>query len=149
MSTMISILRLWPLIMSISTCVMKHPVYYGTTMIRLNSGTFWSFDLSKWKSNRTCSDCRASKIIANDTKPEPISLELNIENRIFNFCVGVWVGGHEATNFLHISKDAQENSTYFDTDVVTGSDREKWFWMKNLSKIRSSCKPDQGNRLGK
>ena len=36
----------------------------------------------------------------------------------FKFCVGV--GGHDATNFSHISKDAQEKSTSFDSDVVTG-----------------------------
>ena len=38
------------------------------------------------------SDCRASKIIWNDTKVEPISWEPKRENLISNFCVGVWVG---------------------------------------------------------
>ena len=32
--------------------------------------------------------------------------------------MGVWVRGHHAANFSHISKDAPENSTSFDTKVV-------------------------------
>ena len=36
--------------------------------------------------------------------------------------MGVWVRGHDAANFSQISKDAQENSTSFDTNVVTGGD---------------------------
>jgi len=39
--------------------------------------------------------------------------------------VGVRVGGHHATNFSQISKDAQENSTSFDTNVITGDYRGK------------------------
>ena len=70
----------------------------------------------------TSSDCRASKIIWHDTKLEPISWVLNIENRLFSICVGVWVGGHHATNFSHISKDAQENFVSFDTNVVVVGD---------------------------
>ena len=35
------------------------------------------------------SDCRASKIIWNDTKLNPIFWKLNAENPLFNFCVGV------------------------------------------------------------
>ena len=38
-------------------------------------------------------DSRAAKIISNETKLEPISWERNIGNPLFNFCVGVWVGG--------------------------------------------------------
>ena len=34
--------------------------------------------------------------------------------------MGVWVWGHHAANFSHISTDAQENSTSFDTNVVLG-----------------------------
>ena len=45
------------------------------------------------------SNWRASKIIWNDTKIEQISWELTVENRLFDFCVGVWVGRHPATNF--------------------------------------------------
>ena len=45
---------------------------------------------------------------------------MKIENSILNFCVGVWVWGHHAANFSHISTDAQENSTSFDTNVVMG-----------------------------
>ena len=49
-----------------------------------------------------------------------------MENQLFGFCVGVWVGGHHPTNFSHISKDAQENSTSFDTNVFGGGG-EIWF----------------------
>ena len=56
----------------------------------------------------------------NDTKLESISWELKIENRFLNFYVGVGVGRHDATNFLSISKDVQENSTSFDTYVLLG-----------------------------
>ena len=48
-------------------------------------------------------DCRASKILWNDTKAEPISWEINIENSIFNFCVGVWVGEYPRQIF-HIDE---------------------------------------------
>ena len=34
--------------------------------------------------------------------------------------MGVWVRGHDGTNFSHISKDAQENFTSFETIVVPG-----------------------------
>ena len=74
-------------------------------MSRLNSGIFWSFDLIKLKSNMTSSDCRASKIIWNDTKLEPISWEQNAGNPLFIVCVGVWVGGHPLTNFSHRPKE--------------------------------------------
>ena len=30
-------------------------------------------------------------MISNDTKLEPISLEFDIENLFYDFCVGVWV----------------------------------------------------------
>ena len=49
--------------------------------------------MSEWQANLNISDYRASKIIWNDTKPEPISWDMNIDNLIFNVCVGVWVGG--------------------------------------------------------
>ena len=45
--------------------------------------------------------CRALKIISNDTLLESVPWELNIENTIFNFCIGVWVGGHPWANLLH------------------------------------------------
>ena len=32
--------------------------------------------------------------------------------------MGVWVRGHHAANFSHMSNDAPENSTSFDTKVV-------------------------------
>ena len=62
------------------------------------------------------------KIISNDTKLEPISWELNYENPLFNFCVGVWVGGQDAAYFSHVSKDAHENSASFDINVVVVGD---------------------------
>ena len=46
------------------------------------------------------SDCRASKIITNDTEAEAISWVPNTENSLFNFCVGVWVGGPPRQNIL-------------------------------------------------
>ena len=63
-------------------------------MTRLNSGIFRIFELRDWNLNLNNWDCRASKIIWNDTKAEQISWEINIENSIFIFCVGVWVGGY-------------------------------------------------------
>ena len=66
----------------------------------------------------TRSDCKASKNISNDTKPEPISWELDVGNLISHFCVVVWVRGHDAANFSHASTDAQDNFTSFDTNVV-------------------------------
>ena len=44
--------------------------------------------------------CGAWKIIYNDTELDPISWELDIENPIFNFCVGVWVRGPPRANFF-------------------------------------------------
>ena len=55
--------------------------YVGAFMMtRLNPGIFRIFELSKEKMNLSSSDCRTSKTISNDTKPEPISWEPNIEN---------------------------------------------------------------------
>ena len=30
-----------------------------------------------------------------------------MENQLFDFSVGIWVGGHPPANFSHVSKDAQ------------------------------------------
>ena len=79
----------------------EHPI------IRLNSGIFTIFELSDLNLNLNSSDCRTRKIISNDIKLEAIPWELDIENQLFNFCVGVWVGGHAPANFSYISKDAQ------------------------------------------
>ena len=68
---------------------------------RLNSGIFMIFEPSERNLNLNASDRRASKIISNDTKLEPISWELVFGNPIFNFCEGVGVGGHGATNFSY------------------------------------------------
>ena len=75
-------------------------------MCRLNSGIYRIFELSVRNLNLKSLDCRASKIISNDTKLEEIPWELDVENPLFNFCVGVWVGGHPPANFSHASKDA-------------------------------------------
>ena len=70
-------------------------------MVRLNSGIFWNFDPRKWNFNPNSSNCRALKIILNDTKVESIPWELNNENSLLNSCVGVWVGGHHRANFSY------------------------------------------------
>jgi len=67
--------------------------------------------------NRNSSNCKAPKIIFNDTELEPVSWELRIENTLVNFCVGVGMGGHDATNFSHISKEAPENFKPFDKNL--------------------------------
>ena len=60
---------------------------------------------------------------------------MNVGNQFVNFCVGVGVSGHDATNMSHISKDAQKNSTSFDTNFITGVTGEKWSCMKNRPKM--------------
>ena len=57
-------------------------------IIRLNPGILRIFELSKWKVNLNGSDFRASKMISNDTEPEPISCETNIKNLIFKLLRG-------------------------------------------------------------
>ena len=64
-------------------------------MRRLNSKIFRNLDPRKWSLNLSISDWRASKIIRNDSKLETIPRENNIENPVFDFCVGVWVGGQK------------------------------------------------------
>ena len=54
------------------------------------------FEPSERNLNLNASDCRASKVIPNDTELETISWELVFANPIVNFCVGVGVGGHDA-----------------------------------------------------
>ena len=103
-------------------------------IVRLNSGIFRILELSELNLNLNSLDCKASKIISNDTPLEPISWELNVGNQCFNFCVGVGVGGQDATNFSHISKDAQENSTSFDTNCMSAAGRGKKLWSKNCPK---------------
>ena len=115
--------------------VEKAPIWsVKSSMTTLNSEIFRIFELSEWNINLNSSKCRALKIISNDTKLEPISWELNYENPLFNFCVGVWVRGQDGTNFSHISKDAQDNFTSFDINVVLGVVGQIWFWMKNRPK---------------
>jgi len=89
------------------------------TMTRLNSGNFRIFQPCEWNLNLNSSDCRASKIIYNDIKLEPISWELNLKNPVLNTCVGVSVGGHPRANFSHTAKDAQNNSTSVDPNLMT------------------------------
>ena len=86
---------------------------------RLNSGNFRIFEPCEWNLNLNSSDCRASKIIYNDIKLEPISWELNLKNPVLNTCVGVSVGGHPRANFSHTAKDAQNNSTSVDPNLMT------------------------------
>jgi len=68
---------------------------------KLNFGIFRIFELSESNLNLIGSNCRASKNISNDTELEQIPLEPNMENPIFHFCVGVWVGEHASTDFSH------------------------------------------------
>ena len=65
----------------------KTALVRGSLIVRLNPGIFKIFKLSEWNLNLNSSDCRVSKIISNHTKLEPISWELNIENRFLNICV--------------------------------------------------------------
>ena len=51
-------------------------------MHRLNSGIFRIFESRTWNLNLNNSDCRASKIISNDIKLEPIFWELNLKNQL-------------------------------------------------------------------
>jgi len=48
--------------------------------------------------------------------------------------VGVWVGGHLRANLWHISKDAQENSSSFDINVVVGGDGANMVLNENPTK---------------
>ena len=81
----------------------------------------------------------AQIVISNDTKPKPIPWELSIKNLIFNFFVGVWVGGHSRANFSHISKDAQSwNSTYACKNDLKYSFRKKWSIIPEISTYRHS-----------
>ena len=74
---------------------------YDWFICRLNSGIFRLFEPSECNLNLKNLDCRAWKIIGNDTKAEPIPWELNIEIPRLNFCVGVWVDGHPQANCSH------------------------------------------------
>ena len=89
-------------------------------MSRLNSGIFRIFEFSEWSLKLNSSDCRASKIIGNDTKVELISWEPNKENLFLNFCVGVCIGEHPPSSF--------------DTDAITGGDRGNMVLHKKLTK---------------
>ena len=59
---------------------------------RLNFGNFRIFELSVGNLNLNSFECRALKIMSNDTELESVSWDLNIENTLFKSCVGVWVG---------------------------------------------------------
>ena len=84
---------------------------------RLNSGILRIFKLREWNLNLNSSDCRASKIICNDSNLDAIPWKLNIENPRFSICVSVWVGRNPPTNLSYGSKDAQENFISFDTNL--------------------------------
>ena len=80
---------------------------FQSFILRLNSGIFRILELSEWNSNLNSSNCRAPKIICSNTILEPISWEMNSKNPLFDFCVGVWVGGHSLANLkkgFYISK---------------------------------------------
>ena len=62
-----------------------------------------------------------------------------MENPCFNFCVGVYIGGHLATNFLHKSKDAEEDCASFDTSIVIGGRRGIIVSFKKPAKTYTFC----------
>ena len=74
-------------------------------------------------------DCRASKIIKNDTN------FLGNENPILNFYVGIWVGGHPPANVSHGSKGAQEKFTSFDAHDIPAAGRGKSSIWKTAQKF--------------
>ena len=107
-------------------------------MIRFNSGIFRIFDPREWNLNLKSSDCRASKIVSNDTKLQPISWYLKIENRLFNFCVGVggfeqkfqkWILRELDKNFdiLRISKIPGSSSNFFNSK--NKSEKKLWWFL--------------------
>ena len=59
-------------------------------------------------------------MVQDDTKIVTIPWDFKVGIPCLNFCVGDYVGGHHATNFLSESKDALENSKSFDTSLVIG-----------------------------
>ena len=44
---------------------------------------------------------------------------MNIENKISNFCVGVWVGGQHRANVSYRFNDAEKNSTSLGPNPMT------------------------------
>ena len=77
--------------------------------------------------NLNSSDCRALKIIQNDTKLESISWELKIEKRFLNFCVGKTVRGKSPEVLRVFSKDSLLNLEHFDTNLKGATDCRKKF----------------------
>ena len=57
-----------------------------------------------------------------------------MENTLLSICVGVWVGENLAKNFKYGSKDAQKNSTSFDTKLIGAAQRGKKLRPKNRPK---------------
>ena len=57
-----------------------------------------------------------------------------MENQRFDFCVGVWVGGHSPATLSHTSKDAQFNFTSFDTNLMGAVERRKSYDRKTVQK---------------
>ena len=81
-------------------------------MLQIIYGFSQKNQMDEFFSNTVCvngSDCRAAKIISNDTKLETISWELNAANPIFIVCVGVRVGGHPRENFSQRLKDVKKS----------------------------------------
>ena len=68
-------------------------------MNRLNFGNFGIFFPSELILILNSSVGRAFEIIQNDMKIVTFPWDFKVENPCFNFCVGVYVGGHLATNF--------------------------------------------------
>ena len=104
---------------------------------RLNSGNFRIFEISLWNFNLNGSDCRASKIISNDMNPEPMSCELNTENQLLNFCVGVSIRGRMRHTF-HIYQKMRKKILHLMISISSQrATEEKGFRMKNRPKIKN------------
>ena len=85
----------WALIgggVSIIVLIMLGKDHKTSIIYRLISGIFRIYEPSEWILNLNSSNCRALKIIFNDTELEPVSWELKFKNTLFNFCAGVGVG---------------------------------------------------------
>ena len=87
-------------------------------MSRSSSEIFRIFHLSELNLNLHSSDCRASTIIPNDNKVEPISWEQKIVNLLFSICVGAWVGGHymrleNGSQIIRVSHTHQVTRFYY------------------------------------
>ena len=107
---------------------------------RLNSGIFFLiFEPSEWNLNLNIREYRAWKIISNNSKLEPISWELKIENTLFNICVGVWV--YKIRQPFHTYQKMRKKIPHLLIPMSSWwAVVQIWSWMKN--------RPKNGNNVG-